>query len=331
LVWVNQEKERLKMKMKIKQKLTAISAAFACCAGISGVAIGSEADGSASTQIMSSDAWQQAVSQLGGYGVDINSLFSGAEGPGGEVPEAVEFGPDTNFTTIPASAFDNWVDLAVPLQRVSSLFPPTPWPGTIPPPAPPDVFDIAPGHLLWCGAPGIPIFDAPVNIQSGVKLTGLEFYGLDADPGAEIQAGLTSVCNTTPGNDLADFGPHNRLSITPGSGLAAMPGIVRLEGSALNHTVDNENCAYTAVVLMGCGSPISTAAFKVRIAWQRQITPPPATNTFGDVLTTDPFFREIEAMVAAGITGGCGGGLYCPDDTLTRAQMAAFLARGLGL
>jgi hypothetical protein len=29
----------------------------------------------------------------------------------------------------------------------------------------------------------------------------------------------------------------------------------------------------------------------------------------------------------AGITGGCGGGKYCPDSNVTRGQMAAFLRR----
>jgi len=56
-----------------------------------------------------------------------------------------------------------------------------------------------------------------------------------------------------------------------------------------------------------------------------------AQATFNDVLTSHPFFQEIEAMVASGITGGCGGGNYCPDNPLTRGQMAAFLARALGL
>jgi hypothetical protein len=33
----------------------------------------------------------------------------------------------------------------------------------------------------------------------------------------------------------------------------------------------------------------------------------------------------------ADISTGCGGGKYCPNDSVTRAQMAAFLDRALGL
>ena len=39
----------------------------------------------------------------------------------------------------------------------------------------------------------------------------------------------------------------------------------------------------------------------------------------------------IEAIAAAGITSGCGGTRYCPAETVTRAQMASFLARGFDL
>ncbi|HEX4438485.1 MAG TPA: S-layer homology domain-containing protein, partial [Thermoanaerobaculia bacterium] len=38
-----------------------------------------------------------------------------------------------------------------------------------------------------------------------------------------------------------------------------------------------------------------------------------------------------EALNAAGITGGCGNGNYCPDGPVTRGQMAVFLSKALGL
>ncbi len=42
-------------------------------------------------------------------------------------------------------------------------------------------------------------------------------------------------------------------------------------------------------------------------------------------------FQYVEALVASGITGGCGSGSYCPDNPVTRRQMAIFLAKALGL
>jgi S-layer homology domain len=62
-----------------------------------------------------------------------------------------------------------------------------------------------------------------------------------------------------------------------------------------------------------------------------QVSPAPATATFADVPVGDPFHRFVEALVAAGITAGCGGGNYCPNAPITRGQMAVFLAAALGL
>ncbi|MEP6995384.1 MAG: S-layer homology domain-containing protein, partial [Acidobacteriota bacterium] len=54
--------------------------------------------------------------------------------------------------------------------------------------------------------------------------------------------------------------------------------------------------------------------------------PPDATGTvFGDV-PIDAFAASfIEQLYAEGITAGCGGGNYCPDSTVTRAQAEALI------
>ncbi len=43
------------------------------------------------------------------------------------------------------------------------------------------------------------------------------------------------------------------------------------------------------------------------------------------------FESSINALAGAGITRGCGSGSFCPEASITRAEMAAFLARVLGL
>ena len=69
----------------------------------------------------------------------------------------------------------------------------------------------------------------------------------------------------------------------------------------------------------------------MRVGYRLQVSIPPATPTFNDVPVGDSAFQFIEALAASGITAGCGGGNFCPDATLTRRQMAVFLAKGLGL
>jgi S-layer homology domain len=69
----------------------------------------------------------------------------------------------------------------------------------------------------------------------------------------------------------------------------------------------------------------------VEVGYVRQVSPAPGSPTFTDVPTSDGGFQYIEALVASGITAGCGGGKYCPDQAVTRRQMAVFLAKALGL
>jgi hypothetical protein len=55
--------------------------------------------------------------------------------------------------------------------------------------------------------------------------------------------------------------------------------------------------------------------------------PPPCTGLFKDVPCSNPFAAWIEAAYAYGITGGCGGGNYCPSTAVRRDQMAALLLK----
>jgi hypothetical protein len=50
-----------------------------------------------------------------------------------------------------------------------------------------------------------------------------------------------------------------------------------------------------------------------------------AYHTFLDVPFHHFAWRFVEAVENAGVTGGCVPGNYCPDGTVTREQMAAFL------
>lgn len=53
------------------------------------------------------------------------------------------------------------------------------------------------------------------------------------------------------------------------------------------------------------------------------------TQSFDDVPEAHWAYYDIERIFSNGITAGCGNGnIYCPDSTLTRAQMAVFLLRG---
>ncbi len=55
-----------------------------------------------------------------------------------------------------------------------------------------------------------------------------------------------------------------------------------------------------------------------------------ASHRFSDVPDTDVFHEDIDAIADAGVTVGCNppeNTEFCPDDAVTRKQMAAFLNR----
>jgi streptogramin lyase len=86
----------------------------------------------------------------------------------------------------------------------------------------------------------------------------------------------------------------------------------------------------------GCGggnycpsNPVTRAqmaVFLLKSKYGSAYTPPACTGVFLDVLCPSPFAPFIEQLFDEGITGGCGGGNFCPNDVNLRGQMAAFLS-----
>jgi hypothetical protein len=95
-------------------------------------------------------------------------------------------------------------------------------------------------------------------------------------------------------------------------------------------------------VTAGCGgglycptNPVTReqlAVFLLKSVEGAGFTPPPCTiPSFADVPCSSPFAAWVQELAARGITAGCGGGLYCPTDPVTRGQMAVFLTKTFGL
>jgi hypothetical protein len=82
--------------------------------------------------------------------------------------------------------------------------------------------------------------------------------------------------------------------------------------------------------LYGVGEPTlrqQMAVFLLKSKYGLCYTPPPCAGQFGDVPCPSNFANWIEALAAEGITGGCGGGNYCPQNPVRRDQMAVFLLK----
>ena len=71
------------------------------------------------------------------------------------------------------------------------------------------------------------------------------------------------------------------------------------------------------------------AVFLLKAKYGSSYTPPTVglSTGFSDVPVSYWAAAWIKQLALDGITGGCGNGNYCPDDSVTRAQMAVFLVR----
>ncbi len=82
----------------------------------------------------------------------------------------------------------------------------------------------------------------------------------------------------------------------------------------------------------GCGGtnfcpndPVTRGQMAVFIETALKNPAIPCTAKFTDVTATDPSCGLIERLASDGITGGCTATTFCPNDPVTRAQMAIFL------
>jgi hypothetical protein len=161
-------------------------------------------------------------------------------------------------------------------------------------------------------------FVAPVQLPSGVRILAMALEGCDTSPSQEL-VGYLRVC---PTSDPCGFVFTANSSGTPGCTQFVSP-VVDVQVDNMTNSYSLEVCNY---------SFDNTTKFRtVKLLYVLQLSPAPAAATFADVPTTHLYFRAIEALARSGITSGCGGGNYCPNQAVTRGELAKFLAVALGL
>lgn len=90
--------------------------------------------------------------------------------------------------------------------------------------------------------------------------------------------------------------------------------------------------AYVLEVSVSDGKLFDTATVSIEVTDVTEFELP-SSASFLDVPAGHSFFPDIEWMAWEGVTLGCNpptNDLYCPDNPVTRGQMAAFLHRALG-
>lgn len=163
-------------------------------------------------------------------------------------------------------------------------------------------------------------FNAVPHLNSGALVSEVEFDWCDTNAVTNTTMNVYSSSFTGAG---ATFLGTASSSGSGGCGFSVATLTPAFE-------VDN-NFNQLVLIVFVPDTDGSTAVSGAIMRYVLQVSPAPATASFGDVGTGHPQFRWIEALYAAGITAGCAGGNYCPDAPLTRGQMAVFLSLALGL
>jgi hypothetical protein len=167
----------------------------------------------------------------------------------------------------------------------------------------------AEGHFytLSVRGPDDPVLDA--NSPVLVDELGVEVYEIDQRPGS---------CSPIP-EESPCFGILASITPVPATAGSYNTGFPNFHPAGDSFTV--------------AGVPITVAAAsgdRLTVTVEGGVTD---SGWFTDD-DTSVFEADIEWVAAAGITKGCNpprGDFFCPNNTVTRGQMAAFLVRALGL
>jgi hypothetical protein len=184
------------------------------------------------------------------------------------------------------------------------------------------------GLYYWYAATGAGTqqFEAQVNLPAGGLVTFLECFFNDSN--ASLNADIGFWKHSYDYN--TDIPSVSNITTVSSSGSAGYQKPFTSPNVTIRYREGNLRNIYT--LILNTPGATSTVSFRAcRFFWNRQISPAPATASFTDVPVGSQFFAEVEALAAAGITAGCTATQYCPTATLTRLQMAAFLARAMGL
>ncbi len=199
-------------------------------------------------------------------------------------------------------------------------------------------FSNAFGTFLRPSVAGLQKWIAPLGLPAGAIVEEILLLVEDEDAVEDIVGSFVFTAQAADGAGDCDAGYIETQWTGHSTGLSGR-GFVSMQGPApyliLGRAVYPPGfCTEEMYLIYSIAVDLNSASHGLAgavVRWRRSVSPAPDTATFGDVPTDHPLFQFVEALAASGITAGCGSGNFCPNNPLTRGQMAVFLSIALGL
>ena len=176
-----------------------------------------------------------------------------------------------------------------------------------------------------------------VTLPNGAAIDSIEAPVIDDDIDGRVVVEFSGSESAPPGgagHDVSFGSADTGLLDLPGYtslNLSFDPPVMFASVADLDADGNANPVSFTLTFVIDLTDPNAESFWGAVVHWHRTISPAPATATFADVPTGHWAFSFVEALASSGITAGCGGGNYCPDNPITRAEMAVYLAAALGL
>jgi hypothetical protein len=185
-----------------------------------------------------------------------------------------------------------------------------------------------------------------VNVEISAVACSARPQGLVVDP--QNLLGFSNGNGILEPGEIVDVRPSwKNIGASPlalsgvASNIAGPPGSsYTLGDSSADYGSISPDATSDCVITADCYKvSISTPAIRPVTHWDAVFTEtlsdgdPPTTWTlhigesFTDVPKTHVFYPYVERLLHNGVTMGCAPGTYCPEDPVSRLQMAIFLAR----
>ncbi|MCZ2078504.1 MAG: S-layer homology domain-containing protein, partial [Bryobacterales bacterium] len=189
-----------------------------------------------------------------------------------------------------------------------------------------------------------------LTVSAGASGTGngITRFLLAANPSTSLRSGVLTIAGQPVVVGQAGTGCLPGIAVTAAAGTApAAGGPLSLQVNApqgcewsaaaapnwlnLNSAASGNGAATAQLMAAGNGGAVTrTGTLSVGgIAAQLVQNSANHSQVFTDVLLNNIFIDHIGLMKLYGITTGCTTTAYCPNDTTTRGQMAAFIIRSL--